>query len=67
VLSDFVSHTECEPQERELGVLVRDTPPPVPAVHDPRFLGMQSQPDLSHPFHDRRQHLAVGSNIGSRT
>ena len=49
---------EREPQERELGVLVRGTPPSVLAVHNPGFVGMQPQPDLLHPLRDRRQHLA---------
>jgi hypothetical protein len=44
------------PQERELGVLVRGTPPFVLAVHDPGLVGMQPQPDLFHPRADRGQH-----------
>jgi len=39
-------------------VLVRAAPLPVLAVDDPGLVRVQLQPDLAHPFLDRRQHGA---------
>ena len=50
--------TECVPTERERHLLVLQGPSAVLAVHNPRLVGMQFQPDLSEPTTDRLPHLA---------
>ena len=57
VLGPRGAFPEPEPQEVELDVLMLASPVVVLAVHDPGLLRVQGQPDLAHPFPDRREHM----------
>src|SRR2546421_8368558 len=50
--------TKRVPAERERHLVIVSATSAVLAVHDPRLVGMQLQPDLGEPTTDRLPHLA---------